>query len=232
MHTVLVVDDEADILDLIAFNLQRQGLKVLTARDGLSAVFLAKEHQPDLIVLDLMLPGRDGFGVFKDLRGDTRTSQIPVIMLTARGELDDRITGLELGADDYVTKPFSPKELVLRVQALLKRTKKIVADSVLRQGSYRLERNTLKLYLDGQPVDLTATEFKLLRLLIEAREQPQTRDELLREVWGYQTDTVLTRTLDTHVKRLREKLGKFASCVETIRGVGYRFVAAPAATVE
>ena len=232
MHTVLVVDDEADILDLIAFNLQRQGLKVLTARDGLSAVFLAKEHQPDLIVLDLMLPGRDGFGVFKDLRGDTRTSQIPVIMLTARGELDDRITGLELGADDYVTKPFSPKELVLRVHALLKRTKKIVADSVLRQGSFRLERNTLKLYLDGQPVDLTATEFKLLRLLIEAREQPQTRDELLREVWGYQTDTVLTRTLDTHVKRLREKLGKFASCVETIRGVGYRFVAAPAATVE
>ena len=232
MHTVLVVDDEADILDLIAFNLQRQGLKVLTARDGLSAVFLAKEHQPDLIVLDLMLPGRDGFGVFKDLRGDTRTSQIPVIMLTARGELDDRITGLELGADDYVTKPFSPKELVLRVQALLKRTKKIVADSVLRQGSFRLERNTLKLYLDGQPVDLTATEFKLLRLLIEAGEQPQTRDELLREVWGYQTDTVLTRTLDTHVKRLREKLGQFASCVETIRGVGYRFVAAPAATVE
>ena len=232
MHTVLVVDDEADILDLIAFNLQRQGLKVLTARDGLSAVFLAKEHQPDLIVLDLMLPGRDGFGVFKDLRGDTRTSQIPVIMLTARGELDDRITGLELGAEDYVTKPFSPKELVLRVQALLKRTKKIVADSVLRQGSFRLERNTLKLYLDGQPVDLTATEFKLLRLLIEAGEQPQTRDELLREVWGYQTDTVLTRTLDTHVKRLREKLGKFASCVETISGVGYRFVAAPAATVE
>ena len=103
---------------------------------------------------------------------------------------------------------------------------------MLRQGSFRLERNTLKLYLDGQPVDLTATEFKLLRLLIEAREQPQTRDELLREVWGYQTDTVLTRTLDTHVKRLREKLGKFASCVETIRGVGYRFVAAPAATVE
>ena len=232
MHTVLVVDDEADILDLIAFNLQRQGLKVLTARDGLSAVFLAKEHQPDLIVLDLMLPGRDGFGVFKDLRGDTRTSQIPVIMLTARAEEHDKVAGLEGGADDYLTKPFSPRELLARIQAVLRRTKKIVADSVLRQGSFRLERNTLKLYLDGQPVDLTATEFKLLRLLIEAGEQPQTRDELLREVWGYQTDTVLTRTLDTHVKRLREKLGKFASCVETIRGVGYRFVAAPAATVE
>jgi two-component system, OmpR family, phosphate regulon response regulator PhoB len=224
MHTILVVDDEPDIVDLILFNLQRQGFKVLTARDGITAVQLAKENQPDLIVLDLMLPGRDGFGVFKDLRGDTRTSQIPVIMLTARGELDDKIAGLELGADDYVTKPFSPKELTLRVQALVKRSKKVVADSALRQGSFHLERNTLKLYLAGHPVDLTATEFKLLRLLIEAEGQPQSRDELLREVWGYQTDTVLTRTLDTHIKRLREKLGDFANCIETIRGVGYRFV--------
>lgn len=224
MHTVLVVDDEADIVELISFNLQRQGLRVMTARDGLSAVQLAKDAQPDLVVLDLMLPGRDGFGVFKDLRADTRTSQIPVIMLTARGEIDDRIAGLELGADDYVTKPFSPKELTLRVQALLKRSKKIVADSTLKHGSFHLERNTLKLYLAGQPIDLTATEFKLLRLLIEANGEPQTRDELLREVWGYQTDTVLTRTLDTHVKRLREKLGEFANCIETIRGVGYRFV--------
>jgi two-component system phosphate regulon response regulator PhoB len=224
MHTILVVDDEPDIVDLILFNLQRHGFKVLTARDGITAVQLAKENQPDLIVLDLMLPGRDGFGVFKDLRGDTRTSQIPVIMLTARGELDDKIAGLELGADDYVTKPFSPKELTLRVQALVKRSKKVVADSALRQGSFHLERNTLKLYLAGHPVDLTATEFKLLRLLIEAEGQPQSRDELLREVWGYQTDTVLTRTLDTHIKRLREKLGDFANCIETIRGVGYRFV--------
>jgi two-component system phosphate regulon response regulator PhoB len=224
MHTILVVDDEPDIVDLIAFNLERQGFNVLTARDGLTAVQIAKEKQPDLIVLDLMLPGRDGFGVFKDLRSDTRTSQIPVIMLTARGELDDKIAGLELGADDYVTKPFSPKELTLRVQALVKRSKKVVADSALRQGSFHLERNTLRLYLAGHPVDLTATEFKLLRLLIEAGGQPQSRDELLREVWGYQTDTVLTRTLDTHIKRLREKLGDFANCIETIRGVGYRFV--------
>lgn len=224
MHTVLVVDDEADIVDLISFNLQRQGLRVMTARDGITAVQLAKDAQPDLIVLDLMLPGRDGFGVFKELQHDTRTSQIPVIMLTARGELDDKIAGLELGADDYVTKPFSPKELTLRVQALLKRSKKVVADSALKRGSFHLERNTLKLYLAGQPIDLTATEFKLLRLLIEANGEPQSRDELLREVWGYQTDTVLTRTLDTHVKRLREKLGVYANCIQTIRGVGYRFV--------
>lgn len=227
MHTVLVVDDEADIVELISFNLQRNGLKVLTARDGLSAVQLARDQLPDLIVLDLMLPGRDGISVFKDLRGDTRTSPIPVIMLTARGELDDKIAGLELGADDYVTKPFSPKELTLRVQALLKRTKRIIADSSLKSGVFHLERNTLKLYLSGQPVDLTATEFKLLRLLIEADGEPQTRDELLREVWGYQTDSVLTRTLDTHVKRLREKLGTYADCIETVRGVGYRFVCHP-----
>jgi two-component system phosphate regulon response regulator PhoB len=224
MHTVLVVDDEADIVDLITFNLQRQGLSVLTARDGLTAVQLARDKQPDLVVLDLMLPGKDGFSVFKDLRADTRTSQIPVIMLTARGELDDKISGLELGADDYVTKPFSPKELTLRVQALLKRTKRVIADASLKRGKFHLERNTLKLYLSGQPVDLTATEFKLLRLLIEAEGQPQTRDELLREVWGYQTDSVLTRTLDTHIKRLREKLGNYADSIETIRGVGYRFV--------
>jgi two-component system phosphate regulon response regulator PhoB len=223
MHTVLVVDDEADILDLITFNLQRQGLKVLAAGDGLGAVQLARENRPDLIVLDLMRPGKDGFTVFKELRADTRTSQIPVIMLTARGELDDKIAGLELGADDYVTKPFSPKELTLRVQALLKRTKRVIADSSLKSGKFHLERNTLKLYLDGETVDLTATEFKLLRLLIEAGGQPQSRDELLREVWGYQTDSVLTRTLDTHIKRLREKLGNFADSIETVRGVGYRF---------
>ncbi len=224
MHTVLVVDDESDIVELITFNLQRQGLAVVTAKDGISAVKVAKEKLPDLIVLDLMLPGLDGFGVFRELRADTRTSQIPVIMLTARGELDDRISGLELGADDYVTKPFSPKELSLRVKALLKRTKKTIADATLKQGSFSLERNSLKLYLAGQPVDLTATEFKLLRILIEADGEPQNRDDLLREVWGYH-DSVLTRTLDTHVKRLREKLGKFADCIETIRGTGYRFVA-------
>ncbi len=227
MHTVLVVDDEADITDLIAFNLKRNGLNPVIARDGVTAVVTAKEKLPDLIVLDLMLPGKDGFTVFKELRADTRTSQIPVIMLTARGELDDKIAGLELGADDYVTKPFSPKELTLRVQALLKRSKKVVADSSLKRGPFHLERNTLKLYLAGQPVDLTATEVKLLRLLIEADGQPQERDTLLREVWGYQTDSVMTRTLDTHVKRLREKLGPYASCIETIRGVGYCFVPQP-----
>lgn len=228
MHTVLVVDDETDILELVAFNLERQQYKVLTAGDGISAVKVAREKIPDLIVLDVMLPGLDGFGVYRELRADPRTSGIPVLMLTAKGEINDRIAGLELGADDYVTKPFSPRELLLRVKALLKRTRKVTVDASLKSGDFLLERNTLKLFLAGQPVDLTATEFKLLRLLVEANGEVQERDALLREVWGY-SDTMLTRTLDTHVKRLREKLGRHADCIQTVRGVGYRFVADPGA---
>jgi two-component system phosphate regulon response regulator PhoB len=226
MHTVLVVDDETDILELVAFNLERQQYKVLTAGDGISAVKMAREKIPDLIVLDVMLPGLDGFGVYRELRADPRTSGIPVLMLTAKGEINDRIAGLELGADDYVTKPFSPRELLLRVKALLKRTRKVTVDASLKSGDFLLERNTLKLFLAGQPVDLTATEFKLLRLLVEANGEVQERDALLREVWGY-SDTMLTRTLDTHVKRLREKLGRHAECIQTVRGVGYRFVPDP-----
>ncbi len=226
MHTVLVVDDETDILELVAFNLERQQFHVLTADNGISAVQIAKEKLPDIIVLDLMLPGMDGFSVFKELRADPRTSGIPVLMLTAKGEVNDRISGLELGADDYVTKPFSPKELMLRVKALLKRTRKVTVDASIKVGDFLLERNSLKLFLAGQPVDLTATEFKLLRLLVEAQGEVQERDVLLREVWGY-SDTMLTRTLDTHVKRLREKLGKHAECIQTSRGVGYRFVNTP-----
>jgi two-component system phosphate regulon response regulator PhoB len=149
-------------------------------------------------------------------------------MLTAKGEVNDRIAGLELGADDYVTKPFSPKELMLRVRALLKRTRKVTVDASLRSGDFLLERNALKLFLAGQPVDLTATEFKLLRLLVEAAGEVQERDALLRDVWGY-SDTMLTRTLDTHIKRLREKLGKYADCIQTVRSVGYRFTPTPQA---
>ena len=227
MHTVLVVDDETDILELVAFNLERQQFKVLTADNGISAVQIAKEQTPDMIVLDLMLPGMDGFSVYKELRADPRTSSIPVLMLTAKGEVNDRIAGLELGADDYVTKPFSPKELLLRVKALLKRTRKVTVDASLRIGDFLFDRNSLKLFLAGQPVDLTATEFKLMRLLAESAGEVQERDHLLREVWGY-SDTMLTRTLDTHIKRVREKLGKFAECIQTVRGVGYRFSTTPA----
>ena len=222
MHQILVVDDESDILDLVSLNLEREGYRLLTAHDGIEAVAKARESVPDLIVLDLMLPGKDGYRVFKELRASSRTSQVPVIMLTAKGELEDKILGLELGAEDYVTKPFSPKELVLRIKALLKRTRRVQADASLKSGSFHLERNSLKLFLKGEQIDLTATEFKLLRLLVEANGSPQQRDDLLREVWGYD-DNVMTRTLDTHIKRLREKLGEFSRCIVTVRGVGYSF---------
>lgn len=229
MQTILVIEDETDICELVRLNLERQGgYTVLTADNGNSGLDAARSHLPDLIILDLMLPGKDGFAVMKALRMDSRTQSIPVLMLTAKGALGDRIAGLEQGADDYVTKPFSPKELMLRVKALLKRTKRVVVDASLRDGDFLIDRNALKLFLAGNPVELTATEFKLLRLLIESADTPVEREVLLREVWGY-SDAILTRTLDTHVKRLREKLGTRAAQIETMRGIGYRFVRSPAA---
>jgi two-component system phosphate regulon response regulator PhoB len=228
MHTVLVVDDETDILEMVALNLERQQFTVLTADNGITAVQVAREKLPDLIVLDLMLPGMDGFSVFKELRADPRTASIPVLMLTAKGDVNDRIAGLELGADDYITKPFSPRELLLRIRAVLKRSRKVTVDASLRAGDFLFDRNSLKLFISGQPVDLTATEFKLLRLLAERAGQAQERDTLLREVWGY-SDTMLTRTLDTHIKRVREKLGKHADCIQTVRGTGYLFNPQPPA---
>jgi two-component system phosphate regulon response regulator PhoB len=223
MQTILVVDDEVDISDLITMNLKRHGFSTVTAADGVEAVFNAKEYLPDLVILDLMLPKKDGLTVFRELRADARTQHIPVLMLTAKGDLQNRITGLELGADDYVSKPFSPKELMLRVKALLKRTKRVTVDATVVSGDFNLDRNSLKLFLAGSQVDLTATEFKLLRILIEADGSPVDRETLLREAWGY-SDTTLSRTLDTHVKRLREKLGAYADCIQTVRSIGYKFV--------
>lgn len=222
MHTVLVVEDEKDILELVTLNLQRQGYKTLTALNGVEGVAQAKAHSPDLIILDVMMPGKDGYAVCKDLKDDARTRSIPVLMLTAKGDVAHRIIGLEMGADDYMGKPFSPKELMLRVKGLLKRTKSVAADATIRAGDFLLERNSLKAFVAGQQIDLTATEFKLLRVLIESGGMVMERDALLREVWGF-SDTTMTRTLDTHVKRLREKLGKHAACVRTLRGVGYQF---------
>ncbi|MEZ5305404.1 MAG: response regulator transcription factor, partial [Verrucomicrobiales bacterium] len=177
-----------------------------------------------LIVLDLMLPGKDGIQVFKEVRKDPRTRTTPVIMLTAKAQTADRIKGLEEGADDYVTKPFSPKELVLRVKAVLKRSHMVNAGESgrLTSGDFMLDKENLKLFLAGEQVDLTVTEFKLLALLMERTGHPQDRDDLLREVWGY-SDQIYTRTLDTHVKRLREKLGRHADAIRTVRGVGYEF---------
>jgi two-component system phosphate regulon response regulator PhoB len=172
-----------------------------------------------------MLPEMDGLTVFRNLREDARTKSIPVIMLTARGRLEEKITGLELGADDYMAKPFSPKELMLRVRNLLRRTNPNQGISVIVSGPFSLDKNALKLLLDGSAIDLTSTEFKLLLSMIESPGITQERGDLLKKVWGY-SDLIQTRTLDTHIKRLREKLGEHGNSIETVRGVGYRFLEA------
>lgn len=220
MHTILVVEDEEDIADLVAFNLRRNEFQVELAHDGIQGLARAKEVNPDLIVLDVMMPGLDGFRVFKELRKDAVTRKIPVIMLTARGQTEDKIQGLELGAEDYMTKPFSPKELVLRIKNLLKRSTRKVSGNELASGPFRFVKNSLQFFLDGELVDLTSTEFKLLLYLCERPNAPQDRHALLMDVMGYSGE-VHSRTLDTHMKRLRRKLGDYADLVETVRGIGY-----------
>ena len=220
MQKILIVEDERDIADLVGFNLERAGFRVLKAHDGISGAELAIHERPDLVILDLMLPGKDGYGVFKEIRRDSRSRDIPVIMLTARAQTEDRIQGLEAGADDYLTKPFSPKELMLRVQAVLKRSDGPPGSVEVIYGPFRFDTNSLKFYLEGHPVELTSTEFKLLLFLTERAGKAQDRNDLLRTVWGY-SDEVHSRTLDTHMKRLRQKLGEHAAMVETVRGIGY-----------
>ena len=222
MYRVLIAEDESDVLDLVSFNLHKESIETIPAKDGIVAIELALKELPDLILLDLMLPGRDGFSVFKELRLDSRTKDIPVLMLTAKAQLEDVIAGLELGADDYLTKPFSPKELILRVKALLKRSAVTSGNSVITVGKIQLDKNTLSCFVEGEKTDLTPTEFKLLLLLIEREGYPQERQDILREVWGYR-DTAQSRTLDTHIKRLREKIGNQSSSIETVRGIGYQF---------
>lgn len=221
MQRILIVEDEVDIADLIGFNLQRAGFEIIKAHDGVTGTETALRERPDLIVLDLMLPGRDGFAVFRELRRDARTTNVPIIMLTARAQTEDRIHGLETGADDYLTKPFSPKELLLRIQAILKRTDNAPGGSEFEFGPFRFNKNALKFYIDGEPADLTSTEFKLMLYLCERPRKTQDRNDLLRSVWGY-SDAAHSRTLDTHMKRLRNKLGTRGPWVETVRGIGYR----------
>ena len=178
---------------------------------------MAKDAKPDLIILDLMMPGMDGFTLFKELRKKKKTRKIPVIMLTARGQTEDKINGLELGADDYMTKPFSPKELVLRIKNLLKRSSHNGSGAELVCGPFRFDKNSLHFFIDDEAVDLTSTEFKLMLYLCERANTPQNREDLLTEVMDYSSD-VHSRTLDTHMKRLRKKLGARASLLTTIRG--------------
>lgn len=222
---ILVVDDEPDALEVLGFKLREAGCTPSFAADGAKALAAVRRERPDLIVLDLMLPEIDGLEVCKILRRDPGTAAIPIVMLTAKAAEMDRVLGLELGADDYVTKPYSPRELVLRIKKLLARAK--TADepvAQLRIGDLAIDVPRHEVKIAGAVVTLTATEFKLLEILARRRGRVQTRERLLQDVWGYD-NPIDSRTVDTHMRRLREKVGAAARYLETIRGVGYRFIA-------
>jgi DNA-binding response OmpR family regulator len=222
-ETILIIEDEADVSDLVRYHLRKAGFRSISADDGEEGLNLALGERPDAIVLDIMLPRLNGFEVAKKLKSDAATDRIPLLILSAKGETESRIRGLELGADDYLPKPFSPKELVLRIQGLLRRSASTAVPETLSIGDMTLDRSSMKVTLSGRRLDLTATEFKLLSMLVAKDGKVQSREDLLQEVWGYRS-TVDTRTVDTHMRRLREKLGDHADFLETVRGEGYRFI--------
>jgi two-component system phosphate regulon response regulator PhoB len=222
--TILIVEDELDLLDTLEFNLQREGYvtrRAASGRSGLDAAAL--EPPPDLVLLDLMLPDIPGTEVCRQLRAAERTRTVPVIMLTARGEELDRVVGFEVGADDYVTKPFSVRELMLRVRAILRRLGGPIEETPrLQNGELEIDLSSHRVWVRGEEVRLTALEFRLLSTMLSRAGRVQTRDTLLSDVWGMQAG-LTTRTVDTHVTRLRKKLGEVGNYIETLRGVGYRF---------
>ena len=224
---VLVVEDEPDIRDLVVLHLTREGFRCGTATNGLDALRAVRAAAPDLVVLDLMLPGIDGREVCRRLRADAGTATVPIIMLTAKADEVDRIVGLELGADDYVAKPFSPRELVARVRAVLRRSRPAMAESpIQRAGTLSLDAGRHVATVAGRPVGLTPKEFDLLQALLEAGGRVLSREQLLARVWGYaQADEIESRTVDVHVRRLRAKLGAEGHRIATVTGVGYRLEA-------
>tara|TARA_B100000886_G_scaffold307659_1_gene240852 strand:+ start:9 stop:689 length:681 start_codon:yes stop_codon:yes gene_type:complete len=222
-HKLFIVEDEPDLRDTLKYNFENEGFKVKAFSNGESFLDVLQKNKPNLVILDLMLPGVSGLDVCRELRSNDNYAGIGVVMLTAKSEEVDRIVGFELGADDYVTKPFSVRELILRVKVLLKkRTDNSANEQILKYGpiSMNLEAHDVSVY--EQSIILTALEFKLLKHLLKRKGRVQTRDQLLGDVWGYSSE-VTTRTVDTHIKRLREKLGKPGELIQTIRGVGYRF---------
>jgi two-component system alkaline phosphatase synthesis response regulator PhoP len=222
---ILVVDDEENILELIRFNLENNGYKVLTAQNGTDALRIAKMEQPSLMLLDLMLPGMDGYDVCKEIRRDNNIAQLPIIMITAKGEELDKILGLELGADDYMTKPFSIRELMARVKAVLRRTTVQYIDNSYRFGSITVDFQKHEILKNNERLDLTLKEFELLEILIKNKGRVMTRDFLLDKIWGYEYIGE-TRTVDVHIRHLRQKVeedDKNPQYIETIRGIGYRF---------
>jgi len=219
---VLIVEDETDLVRTLDYNFRQAGFEVWSTMSGREGLRMAAAKSPDLVLLDLMLPDLQGTEVCRQLKADPKTRAVPVIMMTARGEEVDRVVGFELGADDYVTKPFSVRELVLRARAVIRRSDAPAATDPVRSGPLLIDAKAHRVHVDGREVVLTALEFRLLTTLVERRERVQTRDTLLSDVWGLNLN-VETRTIDTHIKRLREKLGSAGALVETVRGVGYRF---------
>ncbi|MCX8051152.1 MAG: response regulator transcription factor [Chlorobi bacterium] len=226
--TIFVVDDEPDIVDLITYNLEREGYKAVGMTDSAEVFEKAAQQQPDLIILDIMMPGTDGLELCKKLRSHPDTAKIPVMFLTARTGEIDQILGLELGADDYVLKPISPRVLIARVKSLLRRTseqarlERVVAPEVLRIGTLEIHRQNYTVWVDGVETFFPKKEFELLAFLAANPDKVFTRDQLLNRIWG-ETVYVVDRTVDVHISKIRDKLGRYAPCIETVKGVGYRF---------
>lgn len=221
---VLVIDDEKDIVSLLRYHLEKAGFQCLEGMDGAVALRLVREHHPDLLILDLMLPGMDGLEICRHLRQDAATARLPILMLTAKAEEVDCVVGLEVGADDYVVKPFSPRELVARVRAILRRAQEPADVSIRRIGELEVDEPRHSVTVQGIPVELTAKEFGLLCALIRANGRVLNREQLLEGVWGYaDAAEIESRTVDVHIRRLREKLGVEAKHIVTVKSVGYRF---------
>jgi len=222
MQIILIIEDEKDLAELLSFNLEREGYKTVIALDGVEGLEVATRMQPDLVLLDLMLPGMLGTDVCKVIKKSEKTSRIPVIMLTAKGEEIDKVVGFEVGADDYVVKPFSTRELMLRVKAVLRRNVNDVAPSpIIKVGAVSIDTERHLVMVNGEEINFTTTEFKLLHTLVMRLGRVQSRDVLLRDVWGYNF-VEDTRTVDTHITRLRTKMGEAGEMIKTVRGFGYK----------
>ena len=224
-ETILIVEDEKDIVKMLDYNLKKEGFKPLSVRNGEDAINFARSNRPDMIILDLMLPGIDGLEVCKTLKGDSKTASIPIIMLTAKSQESDKIVGLELGADDYMTKPFSPRELIARIKAVLRRGKENdKTPELIKIGYLTVDFSKIRVTIKDKPVELTSKEFELLKILIKARGRVLSRDYLLDNIWGFDNAAeIQTRTVDVHVRTLRKKLKGEAARIVTVKNYGYRF---------
>ncbi len=223
-ETILLIEDEKNIRELVKYNLEQEGFRVLTEARGNTGLETALKEKPALVILDLMLPEINGLEICKALKRNEKTRLIPIIMLTAKGTESDKVVGLELGADDYMTKPFSPRELMARVKAVLRRSQEKAPEEILRSGTIELDVTKHELRLKEKPAEITAKEFELLRVLMSSKERVLTREVLLSKVWGYENSVnIETRTVDMHIGQLRKKLGKEADRIVTVKSIGYRF---------